>query len=108
MGARLEAAGYHNVYEPDAIVTTIESNGVFKVLERFYRWASGDAPFHFRDYARQVWFAVKVRVVRDLRSGDVGCAFISFLLPHYVAVRRIRAARRQKEASHVRTAGQGL
>ncbi len=91
LGNRVLAKGWKLAYEPSAIVTTMTSNTLGEVLERYWRWYGGVNPkFHFKDYARASWYSLRVLAVRDLRSRDLPGAAISLILPHYCAFRSLR------------------
>ena len=91
LGRRLLAAGWKIVYEPSAEVTTLVSNSLMQILERYWRWYAGVTPaFRLKHYARMVWYSLKVLAVRDLRHGDFQCAAVSLFMPHYCAYRSLR------------------
>lgn len=84
LGEKLITAGQQIMYDPLLETTSIVSNSLLQVLERYIRWNSGAAPkFTFKHYTQQIIYALKVMVVDDLRDGDLESAVISFFSPHY-------------------------
>jgi GT2 family glycosyltransferase len=84
LGRRLLAAGFGVVYDPRAHVTSIASNTVAAVLERYWRWYAGDGrPVGWTTYRRNVSYSLVGMVLKDLRAGDPQSALISLACPHY-------------------------
>ena len=95
LGERLLRAGWQIAYEPRALVTTLGSNSMAEVLERYWRWHEGIRPsFRAANYIRNAIYAVKVLVRRDLAKGDIPCALVSLYLPHYCAYRTLTSRKR--------------
>jgi glycosyltransferase involved in cell wall biosynthesis len=82
LGQRLLAAGYDVIFDPQLIGTSIVSNSVMEVLERYTRWNTL-SKMSARGYLRQINYALKVMVVKDLKARDPLGACISLLTPHY-------------------------
>lgn len=84
LGRRLLAAGFDVIFDPSLHVIAGISNTKSQVLERYWRWNAG-AHEHvsLRGYAKQVWYSVRVMVLRDLRDGDLSSILLSLLCPHY-------------------------
>ncbi|MBC8063835.1 MAG: glycosyltransferase, partial [Chlorobia bacterium] len=90
LGERLFAAGWKIVYEPRARLTTLVSNSLLQVFERYWRWHAGVNPkFGLSGYLRHWWYSVKVIAAEDIRSGDLACAAMTLFLPHYCAWRSL-------------------
>lgn len=84
LGRRLLAAGFDVVFDPSLLVVSGVSNSLGQVLERYWRWHAGpNEAISLRGYIKQIWYAAKVMVVRDLRDGDLLSVPVSLLSPHY-------------------------
>lgn len=84
LGRRLLAAGFDVIFDPSLHVIAGISNTKSQVLERYWRWNAGALEqVTLRDYAKQVWYSVRVMVMRDLRDGDLSAISLSLLCPHY-------------------------
>jgi hypothetical protein len=60
------------------------SNSAIRALDRYWRWYAGEREVvSLNDYARLVWYSLKVLVPRDLAEGDLQSVTISLLCPHY-------------------------
>jgi glycosyltransferase involved in cell wall biosynthesis len=84
LGARLLAAGYDVIQDPQLEVRYIARNTLAQVLERYWRWNAGaNEQTRWKDYLRQVYFACRVMMMEDLRQKDPLSMPISFFSPHY-------------------------
>lgn len=84
LGERLLASGYNVVYDPGLQVTSIISNTLGQVLERYWRWYAGkEESIDWRAYLKQISYSIKVMAVQDLSAGDPMGVPISLLCPHY-------------------------
>lgn len=84
LGRRLLAAGFDVVFDPELHVISGVTNTVGQVLERYWRWYAGtDEEVSFGRYAKQVWYALKVMALQDLRDGDPLSVPVSLYSPHY-------------------------
>jgi len=94
LGERLFGKGYDCVVEPEAKLFTPECRTVPEALEKYRRWHRGEAPQGgWKWYARQIVYAVKVLVPRDLAEGDPAGAAISLFSPHYILWMDLRKKR---------------
>jgi GT2 family glycosyltransferase len=82
LGERLLAAGFDVVFDPQLKATSVLSNSVMEVLERYARWNTLSR-MSARGYLRQLNYALKVMAVKDLKARDPLGACISLLAPHY-------------------------
>lgn len=82
LGQRLLGGGFDVVFDPKLFSTTLASNSVSEVLERYARWNSLER-MGLRNYMRQISYALKVMVPIDLKAKDPLAAVISLLVPHY-------------------------
>jgi glycosyltransferase involved in cell wall biosynthesis len=82
LGERLLAAGFDIICDPHLTATTVFSNSVMEVLERYARWNTRKRMSAF-GYLRQLNYALKVMVAKDLKARDPLAAGISLLAPHY-------------------------
>jgi glycosyltransferase involved in cell wall biosynthesis len=82
LGERLLAAGLDVIFDPRLQATSVLSNSVAEVLERYVRWNTLNS-MGAMEYLRQVNYAVKVMAVKDLYAGDPLAACISLLAPHF-------------------------
>lgn len=82
LGQRLLAAGFDVIFDPQLKATSALSNSVIEVLERYARWNTLQQ-MSFRGYLRQISYALKVMVVKDLKAKEPLGACISLLAPHY-------------------------
>lgn len=95
LGSRLISSGWKIVYEPAAVATTLVTNSTRQVLERYWRWHAGVTPrFSLRSYAKEIIYSIKVLARLDLKKKDFGCAWISFICPHFCAFRSMKESRR--------------
>jgi glycosyltransferase involved in cell wall biosynthesis len=100
LGARLLATGRDVVCDPALVMISLTHDRMADVLERYWRWHAGkDEVAAWRDYGRNIAYALKVMIADDLRAGDPGAAFISAICPHYQFWKSRRRARRRGEAS---------
>jgi glycosyltransferase involved in cell wall biosynthesis len=84
LGARLLAAGWDVIYDPSMVVTSIATNTLNQVLERYWRWHAGkEEVANWWEYCRQIVYSIKVMAKDDLRAGDPLAALISLISPHY-------------------------
>jgi glycosyltransferase involved in cell wall biosynthesis len=84
LGVRLLGAGFDVVFDPNLHVISSVTNTVRQVLERHWRWYAGTSEaVSLRWYVKQIWYAIKVMAMRDLRDGDLLAVPISLLSPHY-------------------------
>lgn len=84
LGMRLRAIGWRVVFDPKLVAHSLSTNTMAQVLERYWRWNAGAAEqISLLNYARHVWFSLRVMVPADCREGDIAASFISFLAPHY-------------------------
>jgi GT2 family glycosyltransferase len=82
LGERLIAAGFNVIFDPQLEATSVLSNSVMDVLERYARWNTLNR-MTVRGYLRQLNYAVKVMAIKDLKARDPLGACISLLAPHY-------------------------
>jgi cellulose synthase/poly-beta-1,6-N-acetylglucosamine synthase-like glycosyltransferase len=82
LGRRLLDAGFDVVFDPKLFATTAVNNSLREVLERYARWNTRER-MKLKSYLRQVSYALKVMVAKDLREKDFSSACISLLAPHY-------------------------
>ena len=82
LGNRLLAAGFDVIFDPRLNATSVLSNSVMEVLERYARWNTLRR-MTVQGYLRQLNYALKVMVEKDLRARDPLGACISLLAPHY-------------------------
>jgi glycosyltransferase involved in cell wall biosynthesis len=82
LGKRLLAAGFDVVFNPQLKATSLLSDSVMEVLERYTRWNTLNRMSALA-YLRQLNYAVKVMVVKDLKARDPLGACISLLAPHF-------------------------
>jgi glycosyltransferase involved in cell wall biosynthesis len=82
LGKRLLAAGFDVIFDPRLKATSALSNSVTEVLERYARWNTLQR-MTVRGYLRQLNYALKVMVLKDLKARDLLGACISLLAPHY-------------------------
>lgn len=88
LGKRLSSRGYKIIYEPQAILTTLTSNTLKQVFERYWRWNQAtDGKSSLRSFAKFWWYSLKVLALRDVKRGDLLSALYSALLPYYCAYR---------------------
>jgi glycosyltransferase involved in cell wall biosynthesis len=96
MGGRLSAAGLEVIYDPRLTVTSVASNSVGDVLERYWRWYAGqDEATSWRGYWKNIGYSVTGMAAADLRARDPLSAGVSLLAPHYQYWRSRSAARRR-------------
>jgi GT2 family glycosyltransferase len=94
LGARLRNAGWKIVYEPAAKLTTLVSNPLPQVLERYWRWNAGVQPtFGFRSYLKMIGYSLKVLARRDWQARHIPASLVSLWLPHYFALQSLRRPR---------------
>jgi glycosyltransferase involved in cell wall biosynthesis len=82
LGNRLLAAGFDVIFDPRLKATSILTNSVVEVFERYTRWNNSNR-MSIRGYLRQLNYALKVMAVKDLKARDPLSACISLLVPHY-------------------------
>jgi glycosyltransferase involved in cell wall biosynthesis len=82
LGKRLLGAGFDVVFDPKLVATSVISNSLIAVLERYARWNTLTR-MTFHGYLRQLSYSLKVMVAKDLKAKDPSGAFISLLAPHY-------------------------
>jgi glycosyltransferase involved in cell wall biosynthesis len=82
LGKRLLAAGFNVIFDPQLQATSVLSNSVMEVLERYTRWNTLNR-MTVRGYLRQLNYAVKVMAIKDFKARDPLGACISLLAPHY-------------------------
>lgn len=84
LGARLNAAGFKTVGDPNLTLFSISQNTTAQVLERYWRWYAGvEEKATLGGYLRNIWYSIKVMAAADMRAGDYGSALISLTCPHY-------------------------
>ncbi len=81
LGARLLAAGHKVIFAPELSATSISSDTVATVIERYVRWNT-QGRIQWRGYLRQIAYAIKVMAREDFAAGDWPAAFVSLLTPH--------------------------
>ena len=99
LGARLLAAGFDVISDPDLRIVSTAGNTLGQVLERYWRWNGGrEGPVSLRWYVKQVAHSIKVMARQDLEARDLPAIPISLLSPHYQYWRtlfcRLRVVRR--------------
>jgi GT2 family glycosyltransferase len=82
LGERLLAAGFDVIFDPQLQATSVLSNSVLEVLERYARWNTLDR-MTARGYLCQLIYAIKVMAIKDLKARDLLGACISLAAPHY-------------------------
>jgi glycosyltransferase involved in cell wall biosynthesis len=82
LGERLIVAGFDVIFDPQLQATSVLSNSVKEVLERYIRWNTLSR-MSALGYLRQMIYAMKVMAVKDLKAGDPLGACISLLAPHF-------------------------
>src|SRR5262249_55521199 len=99
LGVRLCSSGRQIGFEPSARVTTMTSNSLRQVLERYWRWNQGlNSKFEVVSHIRFHWYTLKVMMIQDLRARDIPCAMVSLILPYYCAwktLSRVNKVRRK-------------
>lgn len=84
LGRRLLAAGFDVVFDPALLTVSGVSNTTLEVLDRYWRWYAGEREtITLHNYARLVWYSVRVLARRDLASGDPLAVLLSLACPHY-------------------------
>jgi glycosyltransferase involved in cell wall biosynthesis len=84
LGARLLAADFEVLYNPELTVTSIAPNTLAQVLERHWRWYAGTTPVAtWRQYAKGIAYSIECMAPDDLRAGDPLSVPVSLLSPHY-------------------------
>ena len=84
LGERLIAAGFEIVSDPSLVITSVTSNTLGEVLERYWRWHAGrEERVSLRGYLRDVVYSLKAMVWPDLQERDILRAGISLACPHY-------------------------
>lgn len=96
LGRRLLAGGHLVVSDPRIGFTSIATDTVCKVLERYWRWHAGiNEAVSWRGYRKTIAYSLKSMVADDLRAGDWSSAGISVVCPHYQFWKsRLRSRRR--------------
>ena len=82
LGDRLLKAGFDVICDPHLQATSVVSNSIIEVLERYARWNTQRQMSAF-GYLHQLNYALKVMAARDLKARDPLGACISLLAPHY-------------------------
>jgi glycosyltransferase involved in cell wall biosynthesis len=82
LGKRLLGAGFDVVFDPKLVATSMSSNSIIEVLERYTRWNTSGR-MTFGGYLRQLSYSLKVMVAKDIKEKDPLAACISLLAPHY-------------------------
>ena len=83
LGQRLCDRGYKVIFDPALTYWQIGSNSPGKVLERFWRWNSGQGRMSFPNYLKQIKYSVTVMAREDMETADILAALISLISPHY-------------------------
>jgi GT2 family glycosyltransferase len=84
LGSRLLTNGYKVVYDPSLLVVSCVKNSTVEVLDRYWRWYAGKhEKTSLRQYARLIYYSIKVLVKRDIQDKDLMSVPISLLCPHY-------------------------
>jgi glycosyltransferase involved in cell wall biosynthesis len=82
LGDRLLKAGFDVICDPHLQATSVVTDSVMEVLERYARWNTRKR-MSALGYLRQLNYALKVMVAKDLKAGDPLGACFSLLAPHY-------------------------
>jgi hypothetical protein len=82
LGRRLLGGGFDVVFDPRLFATSILTNSVVEVLERYARWNTLNR-MTVLGYLRQLKYSLEVMVAKDLQAKDPLGACISLLAPHY-------------------------
>jgi glycosyltransferase involved in cell wall biosynthesis len=84
LGRRLLAADWDVVRDPSLEVVSTVPNTLWQVLERYWRWYAGsEESISWRSYPKLIAYSIKSMAASDVRDGEIGCAFISLICPHY-------------------------
>lgn len=84
LGRRLLAKNFDVVFDPELLVVSGVTNTLGQVMERYWRWYAGvEERVSWRQYFKQIGYAVKVMARQDLRDGDVWSVPVSLFTPHY-------------------------
>jgi hypothetical protein len=84
LGERLLGLGLDVISDPNLSVRALSDESIVQVLERYSRWHAGHSQIMtFRDYVKQIAYATKIMVVKDLKDGDLLSVPISLISPHY-------------------------
>ena len=84
IGTRLLENGFEVVLDPALRGTALNNDSLLQLLNRYTRWnTSPNRPPAFTEYVRTISYALKVMVKEDLSKGDLPCALISLIVPHY-------------------------
>jgi glycosyltransferase involved in cell wall biosynthesis len=81
LGQRLLSEGFDVVFDPRLFATAVENDSIRTVIERYVRWNTSE-PMRVWDYLRQIGYALRVMVRKDLQANDPIGACISLLTPH--------------------------
>lgn len=101
LGARLLAKGYEVVFDPDIHTSSICSNNVIEVLERYWRWNTGPSTtLDWRAYKKQIVYSLKVMAIQDFKARDPFSVPISLLSPHYQFYKTLIAKLRKDPVSN--------
>jgi glycosyltransferase involved in cell wall biosynthesis len=84
LGTRLLAAGYDVIYDPECWVSSIDSNSLARVLDRYGRWyAPSPSECNWKQYLRLMVGSVRQMAVRDVRDRDFSSIPLSLFSAHY-------------------------
>jgi hypothetical protein len=76
--------GVDVIFDPSLQVSSGVSNTNLGVLQRYWRWHAGEREqVSLSSYVRQVWYSLRVLVLRDIADGDLLAVPLSLLCPHY-------------------------
>ena len=83
LGARLHAAGYLTVRDPELNITDIRTESLFRLMDRYWRWNHKERPKDLHIYLKVIWHSMKVMVREDIEFREFSSIPISLLSPHY-------------------------
>ena len=76
--------GVDVIFDPSLQVSSGVSNTNLGVLQRYWRWHAGEREqVSLSSYIRQVWYSLRVLVIRDIADGDLLAVPLSLFSPHY-------------------------
>lgn len=93
LGARLLAQGHSVVYDPNLVVWSNRVDGLWQVLERYWRWHTGvKSELSCVGYFKLIKHSVCFMLKKDIAERDLKAGLITLLLPHAQLYFTIRQA----------------